>query len=139
MHGLKRFPRPTGVFLFLLASLLSVSIPAFAHHGVAAYDYSRTVVAKNVTVTQWDWTNPHCKIHFDVTDDRHNVQHWSVEMHPPEMLLEHGWTRQSLHSGDVISLTFRPAKDFSAAGLLDDVTLPRRHGACPEHTAAPRG
>ncbi len=124
MLGLKRFPRPAGVFLFLLASLLSVSIPAFAHHGVAAYDYSRTVVAKNVTVTQWDWTNPHCKIHFDVTDDRHNVQHWSVEMHPPEMLLEHGWTRQSLHTGDVISLTFRPAKDFSAAGLLDEVTLP---------------
>jgi len=108
----------------LLIVFLCVPGAAFAHHGVSAYDYSTTIVAKNVTVTQWDWTNPHCKIHFDVTDDRHTVQHWSVEMHPPEMLLEHGWTRQSLHTGDVISLTFRPAKDFSASGLLDEVTLP---------------
>jgi Family of unknown function (DUF6152) len=108
----------------LLLLLLGISSAAFAHHGVAAYDYSRTVVAKNVTVIQWDWVNPHCKIHFDVTDDRHKVQHWSVEMHPPEALLEHGWTRQSIRSGDVISLSFRPAKDFSSAGLLVDVTLP---------------
>ena len=92
--------------------LLGISHAALAHHGVAAYDYSRTVVAKNMTVTQWDWVNPHCKIHFDVSDDKYNVQHWSVEMHPPEALLEHGWTRQSLHTGDVISLSFRPAKDF---------------------------
>jgi hypothetical protein len=108
----------------LSLALLVISSGVLAHHGVAAYDYSRTIVAKNVTVAQWDWGNPHCKIHFDVTDDRHNVQHWSVEMHPPEALLDHGWTRQSLHTGDVISLTFRPAKDFSAAGLLIDVTLP---------------
>ena len=124
MDRLRRFSPMLGLSWRLLLALLSVSIAAQAHHGVAAYDYSKTVVAKNVTVTQWDWVNPHCKIHFDVTDDRHNVQHWSVEMHPPEALLEHGWTRQSLHTGDVISLSFRPAKDFSAAGLLVDVTLP---------------
>ena len=59
----------------------------------------------------------------DVTDDRHNVSVGASKC-TRQMLLEHGWTRQSLHTGDVISLTFRPAKDFSAAGLLDDVTLP---------------
>jgi hypothetical protein len=123
VHRLKRFLPARGVFWRATLALLIISSGAFAHHGVSAYDYSRTVVAKNVTVVQWDWGNPHCKIHFDVTDDRHNLQHWSVEMHPPEALLDHGWTRQSLHTGDVISLTFRPAKDFSAAGLLIDVTL----------------
>lgn len=124
MDGLRRFPPATGIFWRLFLVLLIVPAAVFAHHGVAAYDYSRTIIAKNVTVTEWDWTNPHCKIHFDVTDDQHKVQHWSVEMHPPDALLEHGWTRQSLHTGDVISLSFRPAKDFSAAGLLEDVTLP---------------
>lgn len=124
LHRLRPFSPLTHVSWRLLLLFLCVSTALSAHHGVAAYDYSRTVVAKNVTVTQWDWMNPHCKIHFDVTDDHHNVQHWSVEMHPPEMLLEHGWTRQSLHTGDVISLSFRPAKDFSPAGLLDVVTLP---------------
>jgi len=107
------------------ACLSLIAVPRVsAHHGVAAYDYEKTVVAKGVTVTAWDWVNPHCKIRFDVTDDRHNVQHWVVEMHPPSGLLEHGWTRQSLHPGDVISLTFRPAKDNSPMGLLIDATMP---------------
>jgi hypothetical protein len=121
---LQRFSAQSGVFgILLIALLMSASSPVFAHHGVGAYDYSKTIVAKNVTVTEWDWQNPHCKIHFDVTDDRHNIQHWVVEMHPPEGLVEHGWTRQSIHKGDVVSLSFRPGKDYSTIGLLIDVTL----------------
>ncbi len=124
MHRLQRFFLVFTIFACILLVFLSVPNTALGHHGVAAYDYSKTIMAKNVTVIQWDWVNPHCKIHFDVTDDRHNVQHWSVEMHPPEALLEHGWTRQSLHPGDVIAISFRPAKDFSTSGLLINVTLP---------------
>jgi len=124
MDCLRRFFPATRLFWSLLVLLLCVASVAPAHHGVAAYDYSKTIVAKNVTVTEWDWINPHCKIHFDLTDDRHNVQHWSIEMHPPEALMEHGWTRQSLHAGDVVSISFRPAKDFSTSGLLIQVTLP---------------
>jgi hypothetical protein len=94
-----------------------------AHHGVAWYDYAKTVTAK-VTVTQFEWINPHCKIYFDTTDNRKILRHWVVEMHPPNNLLDHGWTRQTLHPGDEISLTFRPAKNHSTTGLLEEVTLP---------------
>jgi hypothetical protein len=124
MGRLPRFFIGKRLFCSLLLALLAMARPALAHHGVAAYDYKTTIVAKNVTVTEWDWMNPHCKIHFDLTDDRHNVQHWSIEMHPPDAMMEHGWTRQTLHHGDVISISFRPAKDFSTSGLLVDVTLP---------------
>lgn len=96
----------------------------FAHHGVAWYDYSKTVTAAKVTVAQFEWSNPHCRIFFDTTDDRNVTRHWIVEMHPPNALLEHGWTRQSLRPGDVISITFRPAKNHSTTGLLEDATLP---------------
>ena len=123
MDRLRKFLPEARIFFPVLLVLLGVPSAAFAHHGVAAYDYSKTVIAKNVTVTEWDWMNPHCKIHFDITDDHHNVQHWSVEMHPPDALMEHGWTRQSIHTGDVISVSFRPAKDFSTSGLLIQVTL----------------
>ncbi len=114
---------------YRLIALLAVALaiapsPLFAHHGVAAYDYSKTVTAKAVTVTEFDWGNPHVKIHFDTIDDQHAIQHWVVEMHPPDALLEHGWTRQSLHAGDVISLSFRPSKRGSTIGLVDEVVLP---------------
>ena len=110
------------IVLCTIASL--VAMPAFAHHGVAWYDYSKTVRAENVTVTEFDWTNPHCKVYFDTTDDRKVVRHWIIEMHPPNNMLEHGWTRQTLHPGDVVSITFRPAKNHSTTGLLDELTLP---------------
>ena len=108
--------------LWAIAFLVSGS--TFAHHGVAWYDYSKTVTAAKVTVTEFEWTNPHCKIYFDTIDDRKAVRHWIIEMHPPNAMLEHGWTRQSLHSGDVISLSFRPAKNHTTTGLLEEATLP---------------
>jgi hypothetical protein len=103
--------------------LSGAATSVFAHHGVAWYDYAKTVTAK-VTVTQFEWINPHCKIYFDTTDNRKILRHWVVEMHPPNNLLDHGWTRQTLHPGDEISLTFRPAKNHSTTGLLEEVTLP---------------
>jgi Family of unknown function (DUF6152) len=103
--------------------ILVAAKPASAHHGVAWYDYSKTVTAK-VTVAQFEWTNPHCKIYFDTVDSRKVLRHWIVEMHPPNGLLEHGWTRQTLHPGDEVSLTFRPAKNHSTTGLLEELTLP---------------
>jgi len=108
----------------LLLIVITQSAGLFAHHGVAAYDYSKTIVADKATVTEFEWMNPHCRILFNVTDDTHTIQHWAIEMHPPANMLEHGWTRQSLQSGDVISVTFRPAKDGSHTGLLGEVTLP---------------
>src|ERR1700730_392376 len=111
----KRFVVSIACFL-LPAGLLS------AHHGVAAYDYKTTIVTK-ATVAHFDWTNPHCKIFFDNIDDKHNVEHWVVEMHPPSNMIEHGWTRQTLSAGDVITLSFRPAKDGANSGLLIRVVL----------------
>jgi Family of unknown function (DUF6152) len=110
--------------LILFIGLLIASQPLLAHHGVAAYDYKTTVTANKVTVTQFEWMNPHCKILFDVTDEKHNVEHWAVEMHPPADMMEHGWTRQTLSTGDVITLSFRPAKDGSTTGLLESMVLP---------------
>ena len=109
--------------VLLLAGFLAPAGTTLAHHGVAAYDYGKTVVTK-VTVTHFDWINPHCKIYFDVTHEKRNVEHWVVELHPPGELMDHGWTRQSLSPGDVVTLYFRPAKDGSASGLLSKAVLP---------------
>jgi Family of unknown function (DUF6152) len=108
----------------VLLAVGSVSPPsAFAHHGVSLYDYKKTVIAK-VTVTRYDWTNPHCKIHFEAADDTGKIEHWVIEAHPPGGMMEHGWTRQSLHAGDEITIQFRPDKDGAAGGLLVKALLP---------------
>ena len=112
-----------GLFIPIAVCFLIPTALLNAHHGVAAYDYKATVVTK-ATVAHFDWTNPHCKIFFDHADGAHNLEHWVVEMHPPAEMVEHGWTRQTLSPGDVVTLSFRPAKDGSTSGLLIGVVLP---------------
>ena len=52
----------------LLAAVLAVSTPAFAHHGNAAYEGTLTVL-KDATVTGVAWANPHTIVQFDVKNE----------------------------------------------------------------------
>ena len=72
--------------LSLLAGVLAVSAPAFAHHGNAAYDNTVTVL-KSATVTRLAWANPHTIVQFDVTDEKGEVAHWSAELGSPSALV----------------------------------------------------
>src|SRR5579862_9809406 len=48
----------------VLLGLVAFCGPLFAHHGNAAYQ-DKPIVLKQVTVTQFSWTNPHSLIEFD--------------------------------------------------------------------------
>jgi len=54
----------------LVASIacLAGPIPAWAHHGYAAYDET-TIVSLKGTVTDYELANPHSTMSFDVKDD----------------------------------------------------------------------
>ena len=65
--------------LALIAGLLTICSPIFAHHGSAAYDNSKPVTLKNVTVTKVNWGNPHTLLLFDAKDDEGNAKHWVAE------------------------------------------------------------
>lgn len=107
--------------LLTLSSLMSV--PLFAHHGVAAYDMVRRITIKGV-ITCFDWSNPHTQVHIDVTDAKGNVVHWDLENQPPSILSHAGWTRSSLKPGDQVSIVISPAKNGSPVGLLSKVIFP---------------
>ena len=52
------------------AALLSIALPAVAHHGTgASYDLSHPVTLQG-TVTEFHYANPHPQLFFDVTDDK---------------------------------------------------------------------
>jgi Family of unknown function (DUF6152) len=53
----------------LVVGLLTIVSPMYAHHGSTAYDNSKPVVLKNVTVTQVNWGNPHMLLLFDAKDE----------------------------------------------------------------------
>ena len=59
--------------LTLVAGLLLVCVPMFAHHGSATYDTGKVVVVKDATITKFIWANPHSIAMFDAKDDKGSV------------------------------------------------------------------
>lgn len=104
--------------------LLSMATALMAHHGTAGYDETNMTTFAKATITQIEWSNPHCQIHFDVTNDKGVVEHWNVEAPPPSMLAPRQWTRKSLQAGDVVKIEFHAAKNGAPFGIIQRVTFP---------------
>jgi Family of unknown function (DUF6152) len=108
--------------LFLLAGILGVGLPMYAHHGNAAYSM-KEVVLKNAVVTNFFWANPHCIIRFDMKDEKGAVTHWAAEAGSPSALVNQGWTKESLQPGNVITVYIHQAKNGNPVGRISRVVL----------------
>jgi hypothetical protein len=106
-----------------LGLLTTVSAPASAHHGNAAYADDITEF-KQATVTKFAWANPHTLINFDAKDAKGNVVHMVVETAAPQALRLIGWERTSVMPGDVITVRMYVAKNGNPAGRLQMIILP---------------
>lgn len=101
--------------IFVPSAILGVSIlvstaALFAHHGTGvAYQEDKLVTLKG-TVTEWIWSNPHCGILLDVTDEQGNVAHWGAEMGNPHMLSSAGFNKDLLKPGDKVTITGHPSR-----------------------------
>jgi len=100
----------------LLAGLLAVCGPLWAHHGNSAYDEEHWITISG-TVTEFVWSNPHCEIFLDVKGDKGAVVNWAVESQSPGILRRNSWVRTSVKAGDQISITLAPAKNGAPVGF----------------------
>jgi uncharacterized protein DUF6152 len=107
----------------LLFGLLIACAPLFAHHGGSDYDVQHPVSLKG-TVTEFFWSNPHCQIFVDTKDDSGKTVNWTIETLAPAVLKRAGWTRETLHAGDQITITVVPSKRSTPVGMLRKVVLP---------------
>jgi hypothetical protein len=107
----------------VLAAVVGAVPPAAAHHSFAMYEPTKTMTLKG-TVKSFQWTNPHVILWVLVQpEDGGAPQEWSLETTSPGVLTRNGWTRQSLKTGDRVSVTFSPLRDGSRGGGLNSVTL----------------
>lgn len=102
--------------------LLAICGPLLAHHGSAAYA-DKVSEFKQATVTKFAWANPHSLVEFDVKDDKGTVVHWTGETASPEALRLIGWSKASLHPGDVVTVYIYASKTGNPAGRLNRVVL----------------
>jgi hypothetical protein len=117
---MKSTTKITSLAGYAMAAMLAMAPGAlFAHHGAAAYDMSKSITLDG-TVTNLEWNNPHCLLHFDAKNDRGEVQHWTIELYNPLWMSRAGWTRTTLKAGDPITITFHGTKSGAPNGYIRD-------------------
>jgi len=89
-----------------------VERPLSAHHAGANYDREHLITLSG-TVTEYDFTNPHVQIRFDVQDAKGSIVKWIAVGDPPQRVYKAGWTKTSVKVGDQITVTGGPRKDGS--------------------------
>ena len=91
------------LFGTLVACLLAFAGPAFAHHAWHGYDMEN-ITSVAGTVTQFDWSNPHVWISFEITDDKGAIEKWSAGGPSPSRMANTGWDKDTLKPGDQITV-----------------------------------
>lgn len=106
---------------FILVSLYlgvsNVAVPVFAHHSAYAFDTESLLIVKG-SVTEWFWANPHCLLKFDVMTESGEVVQWVTETQAPANMIDAGWRRNDLKSGDEVTVTVQPARNGNPVGRI---------------------
>ena len=114
--------------LFPLMGCLSLSFLPFgttavAHHSFAMFDRSRTETIVG-TVKEFELINPHGWLRIMVADASGARNEWSLELGGAGQLAQFGWTPNTVHAGDKVTVILHPLRDGSYGGQLMSVTLP---------------
>jgi hypothetical protein len=89
----------------------AAAAPVFAHHSFAAEFDSNKSTTLTGSVTKLDWINPHARLFIEVKDADGKTVNWEVELGPPAILMRSGWTKNSVKSGDKVTVSGNLAKD----------------------------
>ena len=106
---------------WLLGALVLSAVPAGAHHSYSMFDMTKTIELE-ATVTQFKWQNPHSFILADVAAPG-GKESWAIEMTAPANLVQEGWKRTSLKTGDKVKLYVHPLRSGAKGGSYVGVRL----------------
>src|SRR5262249_27964916 len=107
---------------------------ALSHHSEAMFDPDKLVTIIG-TVTQFEYTNPHVWLFVRARDETGTI--WSFEAGSTSGLMRNGIKKNSLQSGDEVTVQAHPLRDGRPAGQWlavtksDGTVLMWRPGAVP--------
>src|SRR5450755_3369966 len=87
--------------------LIAAVAPAMAHHSFAMFDNNKTITLTG-TVKEFEWVNPHSWIHIAVMNPAGTPEEWAIEMGSPGQLAAGGLRKDSLKTGQLITISARP-------------------------------
>jgi Family of unknown function (DUF6152) len=99
---------------------LGAAGPASAHHSFAMFDQQHRIQVQGV-VKSWQFTNPHSWLELIIVKNGQYIL-YSVECGPPVTLIRKGWSKDSFHQGDKVTVTVAPLKDGGDGGSMVKAT-----------------
>jgi hypothetical protein len=105
--------RNTFAVIVAACVVIAAVAPLWAPHTFAAqYDANKTIKLTG-TVTKMEWMNPHIYFYMDVKGTDGKVVNWAFEGGAPNGLYRQGWRKDSLKTGDIVTVDGALAKDGS--------------------------
>jgi hypothetical protein len=110
--------------LGFIAVLAFGAWPAFAHHGGAAFDQTKTETVTG-TLARMDFVNPHVVVYVNVQNTDGTTTEWSGWLTAPNKLQRAGWDKHTLNPGDKVTLVGNKQKNGSPVLQIRKVTGPQ--------------
>jgi Family of unknown function (DUF6152) len=107
---------------FFLGLMMAATGAASAHHSSAMYDEKQKVTIEG-TLTKYEWSNPHVYLYLQVmpVDGKGQPTDWEIEASPPSILRRLGWSADTFHVGDTVTVTGSPFRDPARKSLLPNL------------------
>ena len=115
----------TRLALCLVGFGLVAATPALAHHSFASEFDADQPIKLTGTVTKIEWQNPHAWFYIDVKNERGEATNWAMELGSPNLLLRAGWSRESLKTGDTVTVDAWRARNGNNIANASVVVLTR--------------
>ena len=96
--------------------MISIGLPAMAHHSAAAQDFTKRVQVDGV-VKSWRIMNPHGKLLIQVSDAK-GTRAIELETHSRNNVYRAGYRDGMIKAGDKIKVYIAPNRDGSDGGYL---------------------
>ena len=91
-----------------------------AHHSAAAA-FTNDIIEVEGTVTEFNFTNPHIDVFFDVVGEDGEVTQWRASGSAANLLRRRGWTAETIQPGQYLQVTGREARNGVPMVLLGSI------------------
>jgi len=106
----------------VMVVVMGAASPAMAHHSFAMFDQTKVAHLSGVTVSQFNWMNPHTYVVVESKNAKGSAS-YALECSSTNMMSQSGWKFNTIKVGDKVAIDFYPLRSGKPGGMLKTITL----------------